>query len=60
MIKPGTWWIKSESDPRWDASGKSSAVGGFTHPREVTEHIEKVKKRLGEPPKDLEYGYFKY
>ena len=56
FYKEGSWWVTSESDPRWDGSG-SSSIDGFTYP---PEHIEEKKKELEEdPPDDLEYGYMK-
>ena len=57
--KKGSWWIKSASDPRWNADGRSY-VGMFSMPPEAKRKIEKLKKKLGEePPEDLEWGYFK-
>jgi hypothetical protein len=59
MIKQGTWWIKSKSDPRWNGSGRDD-VGGFVINEKAQEHIDKLKKKLGEePPEDLEYGCMK-
>jgi hypothetical protein len=56
---PGTWWIRSESDPRWSDTG-SAQVGGFMRPSEVDRAIERLRKELGgEPPADLEWGYVK-
>jgi len=59
MLKEGTWWLKSKSDPRWDAEGRGS-VGMFAVPTGAEEAIEKKKAELKEePPDDLEYGYMK-
>jgi hypothetical protein len=56
----GSWWVKSESDPRWDGSGSSRSVGGFVIPAEAKAHIDGKKRELGcEPPADCEYGYMK-
>ncbi len=57
--KPGVWWIKSKTDPRWDCHGEA-AVGGFAIPREAQDKLEELKKTLGEPPEDTEWGYEKY
>lgn len=57
--KPGTWWLSSKSDPRWDCSGRDR-VGGFMCPSDARAAIEAKKEELGcEPPEDLEYGYMK-
>ena len=62
MIKlatSGSWWIKCASDARWNCSGNSEFVGGFTIPEECERKIEKLKQKLGDPPEDLEWGYMK-
>ena len=59
MIKEGSWWLTSESDSKWNASGRC-LVGGFEVPKEAQDHIDKMKKKLKcEPPEDLEFGYMK-
>lgn len=59
MIKEGSWWVISNFDPRWNGQG-TALVGGFECPQEATDHIEEMKKELGEePPSDLEFGYMK-
>lgn len=59
MIKEGSWWLKSVSDPRWDCYG-SGMVGGFEVPQGATSKMEELKKELEEePPDDLEFGYMK-
>lgn len=40
-------------------SGGSSSLCGFTMPPEYKKQLEELKEALGEPPKDLEYGYMK-
>jgi len=63
MIKfasSGSWWLSSESNPKWNCSGDTKFCGGFTMPDECTNKIEKLKEILKEePPKDLEWGYMK-
>jgi hypothetical protein len=56
--KPGSWWLSSKSDPRWNCNGRDK-VGGFQCPPDAQAAIERLKKTLGEPPSDLEYGYMK-
>jgi hypothetical protein len=58
MMRPGTWWIRSEADPRWRASG-SAVVGMFGRPAEVDVKIAELTKLHGDPPTDLEWGYEK-
>jgi len=55
----GTWWLRCVSDPRWDCSGDSEFVGGFTKPEECEAKLKKLKEKLGDPPEDLEWGYMK-
>jgi hypothetical protein len=59
MLAQGRWYLKSESDPRWDESGVA-LVGGFTMCPECEAALENLKKKFGEPPKDLEWSYHKY
>ena len=58
MMRPGTWSIRSESDPRWRTSGRA-VVGMFADPPEIDAHITELTKLHGEPPADLEWGYMK-
>ncbi len=58
LIVEGSWWIRSETDPRWNCNGKGE-VGGFVMPRECEKKIEELKLTLGEPPEDLKFGYMK-
>lgn len=54
----GDWWLRSKSDPRWNSDGRT-LVGGFVMPDECKQKLEELKGKLGEPPKDLEWGYMK-
>jgi hypothetical protein len=59
MIRSGSWWVESKSDPRWNGSG-SDIVGGFEIPPAAKEHIEAKKAQFAcEPPEDLTFGYMK-
>jgi hypothetical protein len=58
MMKMGSWWIRSKSDPRWNTDGRC-IVGGFCMPQECEDTIDKLKKVLGEPPEDLTCNYMK-
>ena len=59
MMRSGSWWLKSESDPRWNAHGSDNYCGGFVMPKECEKKVKELKKELGLPPDDLEYGYMK-
>lgn len=57
-IREGSWWIYSKKDSKWNRSGRGF-VGGLMKPDEVDKVVEELKKELGEPPDDLEWGYMK-
>jgi len=59
MLRQGSWWLNSKSCPKWNASGEAILVGGFRMPPECEAKLEELKKKLGEPPDDLTYGYMK-
>ena len=56
----GSWWIKSESDPRWNREGRGF-ISGILGPTEfsIEEMIKEMKKEYGEAPEDLEAGWMK-
>lgn len=56
-FKEGSWSLRSKKDPRWNCSGRG-IVGGFMCP-EANDAIEKLKKKYGKPPKDLELSAMK-
>jgi hypothetical protein len=57
---PGTWWMRSKKDPRWNADGRSTWVGGFEMPKECKYKFEELKQKLKEePPDDLYWEYMK-
>ena len=58
LLSTGTWWLKSKIDPRWNCSD-STDVGGFSMPDECRAALEALKKKYGNPPEDLEWGYMK-
>jgi len=54
--KPGSWTVSSESDPRWNGSGRTEAMlfsAGL--PQEVKDYIAEKTEELGDPPDDLEW-----
>ena len=58
MIQMGSWWVKSQSDPRWNKTGRGK-VGSFMIPSGAEARINKCEKEFGVKPEDLEYGYMK-
>mgnify|MGYP001595559744 CR=1 FL=1 len=58
MEAQGTWYLHSESDPRWNAGGTSN-VGGFVIPESCRQKLEEFTQKMGEPPEDLTWGYMK-
>lgn len=59
FLRDGSWWVTSESDPRWNGSGQG-LVGMQSMPREAQAFVTAKILELGEdPPDDLTYGYMK-
>ena len=59
LVRPGTWWVRSASDPRWDAQGTASSSAD-TIPPQANGHVEQCRRTLGEPPPDLEVGFTRF
>lgn len=57
--KPGVWWFSSKSDSRWDENGRTESLSAMYMPNEAKKALERLKKQLGEPPLDLEFGGMK-
>jgi hypothetical protein len=57
-IREGSWWVISESDPRWNCDGRGF-VGGFMVPEEAEKAIKEMEEKYGKRPDDLEFGYMK-
>jgi hypothetical protein len=55
----GKWWIRSESDPRWNREGRGEVGGLYKRPPAVDRTIKLLRQELGDPPNDLEWGYEK-
>lgn len=52
----GRWVLFSTIDGRWCAEG-TSEIGGDRMPDEVVAKVEELKKKLGNPPDDLNWTY---
>lgn len=58
--KPGTWSLDSESDPRWNCSGRCCSLCCLGIPKEAKEALETLKKQLHkDPPEDLYWSFYK-
>ncbi len=60
MPREGTWSITSESDPRWNGSGRDfwDCVSGVCPNAQAW--IDQAKRQIGKaPPDDLMYSFFK-
>ena len=53
----GTWTATSKKDPRWNGSGTATAIGNEL-PNEIDTWIEICRKNFGDPPKDLDKGFW--
>lgn len=58
MPRDGDWSITSESDPRWDNSGRDFWDCLSICP-EAERWIEKAKELYGDQPADLMYSFWK-
>jgi hypothetical protein len=58
LIKNGVWMFSSKTDPRWDCDGKGFVSFGSICGK-AQDKLQKLKKKYGEPPKDLEYTFEK-
>ena len=56
LVRPGTWWVRSASDPRWNAQG-TAASSIDRIPPQAAAHVDALRPTLGEPPADLEVGF---
>ena len=57
--KIGSWSVHSESDPRWNKSGRASGLVCDDGPPDMKAWIEKCKKKYGEPPADCFKSFMK-
>lgn len=57
--KEGSWWVRSEKDPRWNFSGRGYILFTSGPPEEVNKRLEELEKLYGPQPDDLEWGGMK-
>lgn len=58
--RPGTWWIESKKDPRWNKTARAKDLiftAGLNE--EAQDHLKKCRGLYGEQPDDLTYGGMK-
>jgi hypothetical protein len=58
--RSGSWGFYSKKDPRWNVNGSTKCLlvtGGY--PEEAQTALDKLKKKYGTPPDDLEYSCMK-
>lgn len=57
--KEGSWYVHSESDPRWNKSGRGFGLVCEGGPSEMKDWIEHCKKEFGKVPDDATQGFMK-
>jgi hypothetical protein len=55
----GTWYVSSQSDPRWNNSGRASGLVTEDGPQAMKDWIEQCRRNFGEPPEDAVKGFMK-
>lgn len=60
----GAWVVCSESDPRWNKTGKGEGYGVFIPevrlPKEMWDWIDLCRSKYGASPEDTEISFTKY
>lgn len=57
--KMGSWWVSSESDPRWNKSGRGYGLVSTGGPGEMGDWIREATEKFGPPPSDATMGFMK-
>lgn len=57
--KMGTWDVRSNSDPRWNKSGRDEGLACLGGPDSMKAWIEDCKAKYGAPPKDATMSFIK-
>lgn len=58
IARAGSWWIHSDIDPRWNASGRDIVGSGYAGD-DAYAKLKELDEKLGARPKDLKIGYMK-
>ena len=56
IVRKGSWYMRSKSDPRWNCSGKDY-VGGFDLPLGMQKKLKELTESYGSQPSDLTWHY---
>jgi hypothetical protein len=57
--KLGTWFVHSETDPRWNKSGRNEGLVTCGGPEEMQEWIDYCMKEFGDVPDDAAKAFYK-
>lgn len=57
--KMGSWSVHSDSDPRWNKSGRGLGLVTTGGPEEMQQWLEECRKNFGEPPEDATQSFYK-
>lgn len=57
--KMGTWTVHSNTDKRWNKSGRAYGLVCSGGPQEMHDWIEKCKEKYGNPPEDCTMSFWK-
>jgi hypothetical protein len=57
--KLGTWWVRSEKDPRWNKTGQGYGLVCSGGPGDLHDWVKECREKYGDPPDDAEQGFMK-
>jgi len=55
----GTWSVYSESDSRWNKSGRAAGLVCTGGPQEMRDWIKECREKYGSPPDDAVMSFMK-
>lgn len=55
----GSWRVYSETDPRWNKSGRAEGLVTSGGPPEMQEWIDECIEKYGDPPDDAKQSFYK-
>lgn len=57
--KMGTWTVHSDSDPKWNKSGRAVGLVCLDGPDDMHAWIKECHEKFGKCPADCTYSFFK-
>lgn len=57
--KMGTWTVHSETDPRWNKTGRGRGYACDGGPQEMKDWIKECREKYGKPPEDATQEFWK-